>query len=139
VGLAVLICLVLASGAALVITDRARKEHKPARKDGPALNSVLAPPQRKSPQKIFLAAQSPATTLTSNAPIPRTPHIAVPTHSVSAKPILAASRSPKTAQIRLPSAMLLHPPTPLSRHGFGLLTVVFLVVVIPISLARLRR
>jgi Protein of unknown function (DUF4239) len=40
VGLVVLICLVLASGAALVITDRARKEHKPERKDGPALNYV---------------------------------------------------------------------------------------------------
>lgn len=39
-GLAVMICLVLASGAALAITDRARKEHKPERKDGPALNYV---------------------------------------------------------------------------------------------------
>jgi hypothetical protein len=35
--------------------------------------------------------------------------------------------------------MLLRPPNPPTRHGFGLLTVVFLVVVIPISLARLRR
>jgi hypothetical protein len=38
--LAVLICLVLASGAALVITDRARKEHRPERKDAAALNYV---------------------------------------------------------------------------------------------------
>jgi hypothetical protein len=40
VGLAVLIFLVLASGAALVITDRARKEHRPERKDAAALNYV---------------------------------------------------------------------------------------------------
>jgi hypothetical protein len=40
VGLAVLICLVLGSGAALVITDRARKEHRPERKDAAALNYV---------------------------------------------------------------------------------------------------
>jgi hypothetical protein len=40
VGLAVLICLALASAAALVITDRARKEHKPERADAPALNYV---------------------------------------------------------------------------------------------------
>ena len=39
-GLAVLICLVLASGAALVITDRGRKEHRPERKDGAAVNYV---------------------------------------------------------------------------------------------------
>jgi hydrogenase-4 membrane subunit HyfE len=40
VGLAILICLVLASAAALVITDRARKEHKPERPDAPALDYV---------------------------------------------------------------------------------------------------
>ena len=39
-GLPVLICLVLASSAALVITDRARKGHKPERKDAPALDYV---------------------------------------------------------------------------------------------------
>ncbi len=39
-GLAILICLVLASAAALVITDRARKEHKPERPDAPALDYV---------------------------------------------------------------------------------------------------
>jgi hypothetical protein len=38
--LAILICLVLASAAALVITDRARKEHKPERPDAPALDYV---------------------------------------------------------------------------------------------------
>jgi CobQ-like glutamine amidotransferase family enzyme len=35
VGLAILICLVLASAAALVITDRARKEHRPERRTPP--------------------------------------------------------------------------------------------------------
>ena len=39
-GLAVLICLVLASGAALVIADRARKAHRPERKDAAALDYV---------------------------------------------------------------------------------------------------
>jgi hypothetical protein len=40
---------------------------------------------------------------------------------------------------QFPSALLLHPPAPSTRHGLGLLMVVFLVVVVPISLARLRR
>jgi hydrogenase-4 membrane subunit HyfE len=40
VGLAILIGLVVASAAALVITDRARKEHKAERPDAPALNYV---------------------------------------------------------------------------------------------------
>jgi hypothetical protein len=35
--------------------------------------------------------------------------------------------------------MLLRSPVPPSRHGLGLLMVVFLVIVVPISLARLRR
>ena len=39
-GIAVLICLVLASVAALVITDHLRKEEKPERKDGSALDYV---------------------------------------------------------------------------------------------------
>ena len=39
-GLGVLICLVLTSGAALVISDRVRKGHKPERKDAPALDYV---------------------------------------------------------------------------------------------------
>jgi hypothetical protein len=110
---------------------------------------VLAPLQKKSQSKIFLAEQSqqgkqgqqsPATSPPLIAPIQRMPHIVAITHSESAKPDPAASHSPGTAQqIQLPGAMLLHPPTPPTRHGFGLLTVVFLVVVIPISLARLRR
>jgi hypothetical protein len=39
-GIAVLVCLVLASVAALVITDRVRKEEKPERKDASALDYV---------------------------------------------------------------------------------------------------
>jgi hypothetical protein len=39
-GIAVLICLVLASVVALVVTDRVRKEEKPERKDGSALDYV---------------------------------------------------------------------------------------------------
>lgn len=39
-GIAVLVCLVLASVAALAITDRVRKEEKPERKDGSALDYV---------------------------------------------------------------------------------------------------
>ena len=41
-GLAILICLVLASAAALVITDRSRKEHRAERPDAPALDYVNA-------------------------------------------------------------------------------------------------
>jgi hypothetical protein len=39
-GLAVLICLVLATAAALLITDHARKERRPERTDAPALDYV---------------------------------------------------------------------------------------------------
>ena len=39
-GLAVLICLVLASAVALVVTDHARKERRPERQDAPALDYV---------------------------------------------------------------------------------------------------
>jgi hypothetical protein len=39
-GIAILVCLVLASVAALVVTDRVRKEHKPERPDAPALDYV---------------------------------------------------------------------------------------------------
>lgn len=39
-GIAVLVCLVLASVGALVITDRLRKERKPEREDGSALDYV---------------------------------------------------------------------------------------------------
>lgn len=39
-GLAVLICLVLASAAALIVTDRARKERRPERQDASALDYV---------------------------------------------------------------------------------------------------
>jgi Protein of unknown function (DUF4239) len=39
-GIAILVCLVLASVVALVITDRLRKEHKPEREDGAALDYV---------------------------------------------------------------------------------------------------
>jgi hypothetical protein len=35
--------------------------------------------------------------------------------------------------------MLLRSSPPTTRHGLGLLMVVFLVIVVPISLARLRR
>jgi hypothetical protein len=94
--------------------------------------TVLSPLQRKSQQKIDLVAQSPAKSPLSISPIPRTPDIVTIARSESVKP--------KTAQqVQLPNAIPLRPPTPPARHGFGLLTVVFLVVVIPISLARLRR
>lgn len=39
-GLAILICLVLATAAALLITDHARKERRPERPDAPALDYV---------------------------------------------------------------------------------------------------
>jgi len=39
-GLAVMICLVLASVAALVVTEHVRKEHRPERPDAPALDYV---------------------------------------------------------------------------------------------------
>jgi hypothetical protein len=98
----------------------------------PAALTVLSPLQKKSPPKVDFVAQSPVKSPLSIDLIPRTPHIVAITRSESVKP--------KTAQqVQVPDAMLLRPPTPPARHGFGLLTVVFLVVVIPISLARLRR
>jgi hypothetical protein len=107
---------------------------------------VLTPPQKKSQKSISLAAQSPATAPLSTALIPRTPHIIAIAYPASAKPTptptpptpSTPSHSTQTVQ-QLPSALLLHPPAPPTRHGLGLLTVVFLVVVVPISLARLRR
>jgi Protein of unknown function (DUF4239) len=41
-GIVILVCLVLASVAALVVTDRVRKEHKPERPDASALDYVNA-------------------------------------------------------------------------------------------------
>lgn len=109
--------------------------------------AVLTPPQKKSQKSISLTVQSPDMTPLSTAPIPHTPHIIAIAYPASAKPTptptppptpSTPSHSPQIVQ-QLPSALLLHPPAPPTRHGLGLLMVVFLVVVVPISLARLRR